>query len=659
MTELNQSKTVSSIALSNLELRSKLMKLMGKSSSFEKQPDEQLSDADVVVTCCEVSDKHGTGILVQRIFQDDSRILSVRGVNYYGGIQSFGRVQSCLSVGGLSRPDTFSAILNTLANCNPRRVICIPFKNEDVRIAIAIQALFGIPLCTYIMDDPNIYANHVSDDLMRELLEKSKLRLAISPEMKQSYQSKYRSQFWILPPVVASESIQIRTNLPSGTKLNSRKGILVGNIWGQDWLDSLRETIRGTEVKVDWYCNNANQCSWLSFDKGDMEKDGIYIHDALPESELSQIISRYSFAVLPSGTLGSTDSNKSIAALSLPSRVSFLLASSQIPIIVLGNQETAAGRFVRRFHVGFVVDYSANSFKKAVDQICIQSTQEKMRSNAAKIATIFDCNGVADWIWQSLEKGQPVDDKYEKFLPPMSGDLSYFIDLPAPVDVYRDMVPVFQGLERLKKYYVFNPDFVVDVGASTGIWSHNMAKLFPDARFILIDPLFSKYDQSSRDYHIGSHSNFETVEVAISDCNSELELKVSPDFYRSSLLSVGEDCPSELVKVKVQRLDDIAKKKQIKGRGALKIDVQFAEHLVLAGASDLLLQVDVVILELTLTRDHPQAKTFLEMMKLMDQLGFRYFDDVGDWRDPQNGVLRQKDGLFIRKIFGSDGGQPQ
>jgi hypothetical protein len=47
------------------------------------------------------------------------------------------------------------------------------------------------------------------------------------------------------------------------------------------------------------------------------------------------------------------------------------------------------------------------------------------------------------------------------------------------------------------------------------------------------------------------------------------------------------------------------------------------------------------------------------MMKLMDQLGFRYFDDVGDWRDPQNGVLRQKDGLFIRKIFGSDGGQPQ
>jgi hypothetical protein len=58
--------------------------------------------------------------------------------------------------------------------------------------------------------------------------------------------------------------------------------------------------------------------------------------------------------------------------------------------------------------------------------------------------------------------------------------------------------------------------------------------------------------------------------------------------------------------------------------------------------------VDVVVLELSLYRVHQEAKTLTEMIECMAGLGFRYFDDAGDWRNASTGVLEEKDVLFVR-----------
>jgi hypothetical protein len=36
------------------------------------------------------------------------------------------------------------------------------------------------------------------------------------------------------------------------------------------------------------------------------------------------------------------------------------------------------------------------------------------------------------------------------------------------------------------------------------------------------------------------------------------------------------------------------------------------------------------------------------MIAMMQQLGFRYYDDAGTWRSPVDGTLLQKDAVFIR-----------
>jgi hypothetical protein len=101
--------------------------------------------------------------------------------------------------------------------------------------------------------------------------------------------------------------------------------------------------------------------------------------------------------------------------------------------------------------------------------------------------------------------------------------------------------------------------------------------------------------------------------------------------------------------VPVLTLDEVAREKNLTGQGLLKLDVQFAEHLVLGGAKKLLPQVDALLVELSLVRYASQPLLFPEMYELIRKLGFRYYEDAGGWRCPVDGTALQKDVLFVRE----------
>lgn len=616
-------------------------------SDHSQAEDKALSNADVVITANEVNSRHGTGVLVQKFFSEASNVFSIRAHNHFNGEHSFGDISLLLSSKGLSRPDLYRTVLEAFGNSTAKRVVCIPFDADEVRTAIAVKDVFDIPLCTYIMDDNNVHSSGIPDSLMKELLKKSSLRLAISPELQQAYQQKYNIKFWILPPIVSSNLV---LDHATTTPTDMKKGILVGNIWGQRWLDLLRQSIRDSGFTIDWYCNSAEKCSWLTFDRKELENEGIFLKDPLPEAELAVLLQQYSFALLPSGTLDEQDDNRSVAQLSLPTRVPFIMATSHTPIVVLGSEKTASGRFVKRFQIGTVSPYESSRFQEAVEMVTSAENQALMRQNARQIARDFSDDGILDWIWTSLENGQPIDKRFEALMPPREEDVPYYIDPPAPTDIFWGFVPDYQAIERLRDIG-FNPDFVVDVGASTGIWSDTIARLLPNARFILVEPLLSLHDDSSKKFFIDSHPNFETVEAAVSNEVGRASFQVSSDLYGSSLLVPGDRTDYQTVDVEVITLDVLAQRNNLIGRGFLKVDVQCAEHLVLEGGKELLQKIDAIQLELSLIRLDERAKIFIEMIQFMEQEGFRYFDDVGYWRSAIDGGLVQKDVLFLRKGF--------
>jgi hypothetical protein len=111
----------------------------------------------------------------------------------------------------------------------------------------------------------------------------------------------------------------------------------------------------------------------------------------------------------------------------------YLLATSQVPILVLGSPKTAAAHFVEQFGIGMVADYDRCLFQKAVAALTDPEANLALRRRAHAVAGQFSSEGAADWIWRSLARGRPVDSRYEDLMPTPSPDLSHLFPFAAPV----------------------------------------------------------------------------------------------------------------------------------------------------------------------------------------------------------------------------------
>jgi FkbM family methyltransferase len=600
---------------------------------------------DIAITYHEINRRHGTGILIQKLLRDWSRLLTIRSVDTYGGGQLFGETDLRLPSLGMSRAQIFETVSSWLRAITVKRVVCVPWSAQEVLTAIAVKEITNADLCMYIMDDQNITQGQIPDDVMREALLKSRLRLVISPEMRAAYQNKYYLKFWLLPPVVDHRLVRSH---PIPNPNGSGRGVMVGNVWSVQWLNLLRGLLRPSGISIDWYSNNG--FAQANADPEELRQDGINLRSGLPEDELARTLSEYDFVVIPTGTLDETDDNRWVAQLSLPSKVPFIAATAQTPLIVVGNSKTAVARFAKHFGVGTACDYDPGSFQRAVRHVTTPENQQAMRERSRQLAPVFSDLGVGEWLREALEHAEPPDLKFERLFAPELGQLFQYVEAPVPPGIQYVYHDIYQGLRRLK-IAGFKPDFVVEIGASDGIWSHSIRPLFPDARFILVEALASRYHPDGPEGFHRRNPGFELVEIAISDKPGRMPFQVSSDLYSSSSLHVNEvSSVEEVIEIDVTTLDQLAAEQGIRGRGLLKIDVQYADHLVIAGGISFIKEnVDAIAMKLILERAHPDMKTLPEIINLMTASGFRYFDDAGGWRTPATGLLKEKDVLFVRQ----------
>src|SRR5205823_10731768 len=135
----------------------------------------------------------------------------------------------------LSRPESFARMLTALNGSTIRRILCVPYHPDELVWSIVLKELFSAPLCIFVMDDSNIYSNRIPDQLFAETLAKADLRLAISPEMRDAYEKKYRQKFYVVPPVVRDEAVRTTRQMlaPGSAPL---AGALIGSLWSPKWL---------------------------------------------------------------------------------------------------------------------------------------------------------------------------------------------------------------------------------------------------------------------------------------------------------------------------------------------------------------------------------------------------------------------------------------
>jgi FkbM family methyltransferase len=115
----------------------------------------------------------------------------------------------------------------------------------------------------------------------------------------------------------------------------------------------------------------------------------------------------------------------------------------------------------------------------------------------------------------------------------------------------------------------YAPDFVIDVGASNGVWSFFASRALPSKRYILVEPLVSRYRVDTTDHFLSTHPEFEIVEMAVSDRAGTMPLHLSSNLYGSSLLQPEIlDDKGESIDVPVTTLDSLAQDKRSFGRAS-------------------------------------------------------------------------------------------
>ena len=364
---------------------------------------------DVVVSLNEINDRHGTGPLVKRVCATRHPVFSIRSRDDWG-VHDFGRWNARISQQGCSRSECFLNVLSVLGGRKVRNVLCVPFLLDEILTSIAIKEAFDARLCVWVMDDQNVAATVVPDAAVRELLEKSSLRLATHPELRLAYERKYGLPFYILPAVVPERLVSSELAAPACVP-GLRTGALLGSFWDQAWFDRLCSILARLDWRIDWYGNN--QSPWFKFPPEMLARAGITAFGVVPEEQLAVELRRYPFVIVPVGALDGKESNTGVASLSLPGRILFSAATSHTPVLVVGSENTCGARFVKHFGIGETVPYEADAVGAAMERLSTPESQRRMRTNAAAIAQSFSDRGVPEWLEASIESGRPADKRFE------------------------------------------------------------------------------------------------------------------------------------------------------------------------------------------------------------------------------------------------------
>jgi hypothetical protein len=372
-----------------------------------------ISKYTIIVSAVEINDDHGVGIFLRRLFPDTGNFIAIRSASLYPGENRFGSAEFEFGKELQNTEQRANRFRQILQGHKVNRILAVPYYPEDFENAFAAKSLTEAPLCVYLMDDQNIFEPSVPDRTVFRLLKAADLRLAISREMALAYQEKFGVSFHVLPPVMT----QLRADqAPSDVVSGVKRAALLGNIWRIETLRRFRELIRKSDLRVDWF-GNGPKAPWLQVTARDLEKDNIYCQGFLPDASLLRRLQGYPFMIVPSGTLGPDDPNLAFSRLSLPSRLIFALVGAQIPSLVLGHAETAAGRFVRDLGIGVVAGYDSEDLARAMGYLLDPETQRLLRKNGQRTASRLVLEEGGEWIWRSLERGKPATSQFRDIFP--------------------------------------------------------------------------------------------------------------------------------------------------------------------------------------------------------------------------------------------------
>jgi len=200
---------------------------------------------------------------------------------------------------------------------------------------------------------------------------------------------------------------------------------------------------------------------------------------------------------------------------------------------------------------------------------------------------------------------------------------------------------MFSGLSRLLHNGI-KPKLVIDVGAAKGSWTESALNVWPDAAFLLIEPLEEQI--GSLESLKGRCSNIEYRIAVAGETDGEVNLNVSDDLDGSGVYD--SQTPNSR-RVPVIPIDKAAE--SLTGPVVIKLDTHGYEQPILKGAVKTLQRTQALIIEVYAFDISPTCLKFYELTSYLDKLGFRLGDVLEVSRRPGDKLLWQADAIYYRK----------
>ena len=383
---------------------------------------------DLLICAVETNDRHGVGILLQRLFAPAPNLITLRSATMYQGDERLGAAHLWLRSQHLREPEIEEQLKILLAPYRIARILCVPYFREDFIHGLLAQKVTGAPLCTYIMDDQNIFSPIVPDYRVDRLLRNSRIRFGISPELCAAYRYKFGYEMHLLPPVLEAAHALVPCYWQRDAS-EPLKLAMIGNIWTAKRFRQFRALVRSANLQVHWY-GSGPEAAWLEGSPEEWEKDNILCMGFLPEDDLVASLASYPAILVPSGSLDDEDDNIAFTRLSLPSRLLFLHTRTDTPIIVLGSEDSAAGRFVRRLGTGLCTAYDAGALQRTLDRLLEAPTHQRLRLAVRQWSSKLILKNGGQWLWEALVRGSPLPATFHTAFAQSSSDSTWLHELP-------------------------------------------------------------------------------------------------------------------------------------------------------------------------------------------------------------------------------------
>lgn len=205
-----------------------------------------------------------------------------------------------------------------------------------------------------------------------------------------------------------------------------------------------------------------------------------------------------------------------------------------------------------------------------------------------------------------------------------------------------------KGLERSKKRGI-KVNTIIDVGAAEGSWSLSATEFWPDANYVLFEPLEER--KATLEKLSQEKANYYFVPKAAGREESKINFYVSGDLDGSGVAD-GVNGVSNIRSVNVTSIDIEINKLQLKGPYIIKLDTHGFEVPIIEGCTDILKETALFIIEsygFHITKD---SLLFWETCRYMEEKGFRLIDIVDVSHRPKDLAFWQCDAFFAPAELG-------